>query len=187
MTDEKPARVVIRFVLAPSKDERIKNQIGKLSDRLRSDELTEHDRNQLANVLDAIANGRSAEKIFQLSKNRGGQPKTRLHKWMAIDFWLRFALKHEKIRYSVTFDWNEISSNTVKDIARRNRKQAEATIQRWRESAPLELYLDAVADVREQLLHNKKLPPTNTPEETIDLRLVDEEAICGPPELNWYE
>ena len=183
MSASKGERVVIRFVLAKPQDEWIRNQMNILADKLEQGKLTKQESEDIAMALRGIAAGVSAKKIFGLTKSRGGQAKVRVHKWIAIDYWLRSSLKHKKVSASVAVDWCEKSADTVSDIARRNRQVAESIIERWEQNYPLELYLDAVADVREQLLTGKKKIIKKTADETIQVVLDWEEALMGPPEI----
>ena len=183
MSAPKAERVVIRFMLAKSQDEWIRNQINILADKLEQGKLTNQESEDIAMALRGIAAGASAKKIFGLAKTRGGQSKVRVHKWMAIDYWLRSSLKHKKVSASVAVDWCEKSADTVADIARRNRQVAESIIERWEQNYPLERYLDAVADARQQLLTGSKPCVSQGFKETITLVADWEEALSGPPEI----
>lgn len=183
MSASEAERVVIRFVLAKPLDEWIRNQMNILADKLEQGKLTKQESEDIAMALRGIAAGVSAEKIFGLGKRRGGQDKIRLHKWIAIDYWLRRSLDHKKVSASVAVDWLEKSADTVSDIARRKRQIAESIIERWEQNYSLELYLDAVADARQQLLTGSKPYVSKGSKETITLVADWEEALTGPPEI----
>lgn len=183
MNDAKADRVVIRFSLAKSKDEWVRDQIHILANDLENGTLSTEMAAELAQGLRGIAAGVSAEEIFGLGKRRGGQVKIRLHKWMALDYWLRTELGHRKVSACIATDWKEKSVDTVTGIARRYRKFAESKIDEWREQYALNLYIDAVSDVREQLLTGKKKSIKITADEAIEVIMDWEEAIMGPPEI----
>ena len=113
MSASKAERVVIRFVLAKPQDEWIRNRMNILADKLEQGKLTKQESEDIAMALRGIAAGVSAKKIFGLAKSRGGQAKVRVHKWIAIDYWLRSSLKHKKVSASVAVDWREKSADTV--------------------------------------------------------------------------
>ena len=177
-------RTVIVFALADTKEEWCRIQLRKFAERVRVGDVDEHDRDQLADALLSMAAGRPADKIFGFAKKRGGQPKFRLHKWEAIDYWLRRRMGESNADAAVAVDWNEKSVDTVSDIARRYRSLAESTIDRWSNEYPLELYANAVASARVELLTGKAPPITKTASETIEIVWDFEDALFGPVSPN---
>lgn len=176
-------RVILRFRLADSKDDWIKRKIRMLADKLERGSLADHEAQAVAKALRGIAAGFSAEQIFGLGNARGGQLKVRRDKWMTADYLLRRRLRCKKVAARVAYDWQEKSDRTVSDIASRYRSNVDQMIDRWAQKYPLELYLDAVTDVRKQLLTGAGPEVTKDPDEIIQIVLDWEEALMLPPEI----
>jgi hypothetical protein len=126
--------------------------------------------------------------MLGLSNMPGGQLKKRRDKWIATDYRLRSRLGHRKVAAAVAFDWfgrdaSKSKASQVSDIARRYRTLADAEIDRWEAQHPLELWLDAVADARNQLLNGGSPSVTKHSKETIEIGLDFSAALMGPPEL----
>ena len=157
------------------------NRILALAGAIEEGELDDpKDRAFGANALRAIIGGSPAQKALGLAQ-RGGQPKTRLHRWIAIDYWLRKSFGHKKVGAAVAVDWHQKSPSTVEDIKRRYRDVAEELVAHWsKRDFPFVLCEAAVADAREQLLTDTILPLGEYPEPTTPIVFDIGIGIAGP-------
>ena len=99
------------------------------------------------------------------------------------DYELRRRLKHKKVSAAVADDWREKKTKTVEHVAAQWRDFARAVVDKWAQQHPLELYLDAVQDVRNQLLNGAKPEIVKRPNETIEIVTYWDEALTPPPEI----
>jgi hypothetical protein len=134
----------------------------------------------------------------------GGQPELALglnrdHRWprdpdrttmMALDYLLRNCVrpKPKKIAANVAVDWQEESVETVKSIYRRMQLQAKTLLTEFIESEcrkpdynPMvshQIYTEAVAAARSEILSGKPGPIFKRPEEVIQVEIHYHHLLC---------
>ncbi len=171
----------MRFVLVGDPAEHSRRNLELLIGEVNANRLTPKRNAYLVSMLQRILAGEPAEAVFELRTDDRRNPD-RLF-FIALDYAVRRTIvpKIRKVEANVAVDWSERSVDTVKQIYRRHRKQAESYLTEWLESEMRRsnfdknesgnVLMEAIASARHEILTGRPHPVAKRAEENIEVAM----------------